>query len=398
QVDGVILVYQAGKVGRLVLRRAKAHLESARATVWGVVLNDVQTEIAGYTYTHYYTHYYGEETPPAPPGRVQRAWDFVRSRLPGAAPSAAAAAPAAAAAAPAEDMVVVVPEDGGADAPSSATPEAERRSYRNLWLGLLMLLGLIGALAAVTGWQMGWMGRDVRPRELLRKRLETNPTAISPDADARRRSVGAVTAPSDPPPAPVATAPATERTVPAPAPAPAVTAAPPAPAPVPPSPSAPPGTTESAGARFAVEFGPFGTAAEAQSVERQLTDAGYQTVSFRQQTGGALYAVLIERVPSARDAQALVSTLREQGFGDAVVLGVGEPLSVRVGDPISLRGAVQLAERLRAKGHQVRVTTQGGQSVTFVIRHGNFATREEAAQKGDEIGRRGLPNTVVRVK
>ena len=63
QADGVILVYQAGKVGRLVLKRAKAHLESARAKVWGVVLNDVQTEIAGYAYSHYYTHYYGEETP-----------------------------------------------------------------------------------------------------------------------------------------------------------------------------------------------------------------------------------------------------------------------------------------------------------------------------------------------
>jgi polysaccharide biosynthesis transport protein len=33
QADGVILVYQAGKVGRLVLKRAKAHLESARAKV-----------------------------------------------------------------------------------------------------------------------------------------------------------------------------------------------------------------------------------------------------------------------------------------------------------------------------------------------------------------------------
>ena len=62
QADGVVLVYQAGKVGRLVLKRAKAHLESARAKVWGVVLNDVQTEIAGYAYSHYYTHYYGEET------------------------------------------------------------------------------------------------------------------------------------------------------------------------------------------------------------------------------------------------------------------------------------------------------------------------------------------------
>src|SRR2546422_3780968 len=51
----VILVYQAGKVGRLVLKRAKAHLESARAKVWGVVLNDVQTEIAGYARSEEHT-------------------------------------------------------------------------------------------------------------------------------------------------------------------------------------------------------------------------------------------------------------------------------------------------------------------------------------------------------
>src|SRR5439155_20081247 len=72
----------AGKVGRLVLKRAKAHLEAARAQVWGVVLNDLQTEVSGYTYTHYYTHYYGEETPGEPSrgggGRVQRAVDRAR--------------------------------------------------------------------------------------------------------------------------------------------------------------------------------------------------------------------------------------------------------------------------------------------------------------------------------
>src|SRR5207244_904847 len=82
KADAVLPVYQAGKVGRLVLKRAKAHLESARAQVWGVVLNDLQTEVSGYTYTHYYTHYYGEETPGEPPrgggGRVQRAVDRAR--------------------------------------------------------------------------------------------------------------------------------------------------------------------------------------------------------------------------------------------------------------------------------------------------------------------------------
>src|SRR5688572_20658722 len=88
QADGVLLVYQAGKVGRLVLKRAKSHLESTRAKVWGVVLNDVQTEVSGYNYTHYYTHYYGEETPSGREGgTLQRAWDSVRGRL-GRAPAA----------------------------------------------------------------------------------------------------------------------------------------------------------------------------------------------------------------------------------------------------------------------------------------------------------------------
>src|SRR6266403_3506313 len=78
QVDGVILVYQAGKVGRLVLKRAKVHIENVGGKVWGVVLNDVKTEIAGYAYTHYYTHYYGEETVvDAQKERVQRVRTFL---------------------------------------------------------------------------------------------------------------------------------------------------------------------------------------------------------------------------------------------------------------------------------------------------------------------------------
>src|SRR2546428_565354 len=80
-----------------------------------------------------------------------------------------------------------------------------------------------------------------------------------------------------------------------------------------PVPSAGAGPTS--GARFAIEFGPFMTAPEAERVERQLNEAGYQTVRFRQQTGAALYAVLIEKILGARDAQTLIAALREQGFG-----------------------------------------------------------------------------------
>lgn len=140
------------------------------------------------------------------------------------------------------------------------------------------------------------------------------------------------------------------------------------------------------------------TAGEAERVERQLNESGYQTVRFRQQTGGALYAVLIEKISSMRDAQALVAGLREQGFGSAFVVGGREPLSVQVGLPLPLRGAVQMAERLRGGGHQVRLAVQPGEAVTFAIRHGNFATLQEAETKGQELLRLGLGNQVVRVK
>jgi hypothetical protein len=36
--------------------------------------------------------------------------------------------------------------------------------------------------------------------------------------------------------------------------------------------------------------------------------------------------------------------------------------------------------------------------VTFIVRHGNFAAREDAESKGQELERLGLANHVVRVR
>jgi uncharacterized protein involved in exopolysaccharide biosynthesis/Mrp family chromosome partitioning ATPase len=387
QADGVILVYQAGKVGRLVLKRAKAHLESTRASVWGVVLNDVQSEIAGYTYAHYYTHYYGEEPGARPPaGRLQRIWGLIRRRRPAPAGSALLVKGGF----DAEDRQDVI------DRETDGTPAPRpRRKYKNILGGLGVVLVLVAGILGVTAWHLNWLGRAGRPEGLERRPPET----LTPGA-------GLVTTPVVSPPALAAPT----------APEPAASAAAPSPSPAPRSASAVVARETTArdmapresagkeapavaqGPRFAVEFGPFLTAAEAERTERQLTQAGHQTVRFRQQTGAALYAVLIERVPGAREARATVATLREQGFHDADVLGGGDGPGVRVGEPMLLRAAVQLAETLRAKGHQVRVVARPGEAQTFVIRHGNFASREEAEARGTELGRLGLVNHVVRAK
>ena len=56
-VDGILLVYTVGKIGRGVLKRAKVSLDNVDANVVGVVLNNVKPE-AGPDYFKYHTQYY----------------------------------------------------------------------------------------------------------------------------------------------------------------------------------------------------------------------------------------------------------------------------------------------------------------------------------------------------
>jgi Mrp family chromosome partitioning ATPase/cell division protein FtsN len=362
QADGVVLVYQAGKVGRLVLKRAKAHIESARGTVLGVVLNDVQSEIAGYTYAHYYTHYYGEESAArASSGRFARFRALFRRRRPPVREASYA------------PVAEVLGDELGESRASRL------RKYTDVFGGIAVVLLLLLVILGITARHMGWLAHM--------KPATPTPSVSSPPASPEP----AAPSPEAKPPSPPAKPPA--RNVPAAPGRERVTRE-----------ATPKNTTgtESAavasGERFAVEFGPFLTTAEADKTERQLNEAGHQTVRFRQQTGAALYAVLIERVPGPREAQALVATLREQGFPDAVGVPGVDGLAVRVGEPVLLREAVQLAENLRSRNHPVRVAAQPGQAQTFVIRHGNFASREEAEAKSAELGRLSLTHRVVRAK
>jgi polysaccharide biosynthesis transport protein len=376
QADGVVLVYQAGKVGRLVLKRAKAHLESARATVLGVVLNDVQSEIAGYTYAHYYTHYYGEEGAGRPPGRIARLWDRLRGRR---------AAPASPLASPAPEIYDL---EGGIRRP--------RRRYKNVLSGLGVVLLLVAViLGLTTARHLGWLSREGRGRAPVRPSGGANEAPRAP-VKTPAASAGAVSGPPAPAPATTMSRPAAAE----PAAAPQTSSASSASAPVSSDkvPSVPVArAAEKPAPRFAVEFGPFTSTTEAESTERRLNVAGHQTVRFRQPTESALYAVLIERLPGPPEAQAVIAGLREAGFPDGVGVSAEGGLAVRVGEPAPLRTAVQRAEGLKSKGYEVRVAAQGP-APAFVIRHGNFVSRPEAEARATELARLNLPNHVVRAR
>lgn len=60
-VDGVLLVYEAGKVPKMALRRAKTHVQNAGGRIIGAVLNKMKAEVSPDFYKYTYTHYYGKE-------------------------------------------------------------------------------------------------------------------------------------------------------------------------------------------------------------------------------------------------------------------------------------------------------------------------------------------------
>ncbi len=57
EVDGIIMVYEVGRISRSILKRAKEQLESSRARVLGVILNKIRPEVAPLAY-QYYTSYH----------------------------------------------------------------------------------------------------------------------------------------------------------------------------------------------------------------------------------------------------------------------------------------------------------------------------------------------------
>src|SRR3989441_2541836 len=255
---------------------------------------------------------------------------------------------------------------GSVGVPSAATQPVptHRATSRRRSLLIALIAILAGALVAgVVGWRAGLLRGQPPPKALLREKLDAPPLTPAP----------ALAPPISPAPAPMPP--------PARAPAPASEAAPPLPSPVasppektgapessldkpgaaapasrdepsvtrapeiarePTTPAARPSAVAAreapgvTGARLAVEMGPLVMPAEAERVERQLNQAGYATARFRQQTDAAVYAVLVEKIPTARQAQTLVASLRNEGFDNVAVLNENEPLTIRVGTPLPL--------------------------------------------------------------
>jgi hypothetical protein len=138
-----------------------------------------------------------------------------------------------------------------------------RRKYSNVLPGVGVVVVLVAAISAITVVQMHWLGWMQWSQSLEPGLSESRVLPASPPPSDR----------SGLSPGPASFAPQVAEAEGAPpsgvSPQPAPTAA------------AKRAATGAQGPRFAVEFGPFLTGTEAERIERQINEAGYQTVRFR---------------------------------------------------------------------------------------------------------------------
>jgi hypothetical protein len=289
--------------------------------------------------------------------------------------------------------------------------------YRHAWPGFLLLAALGLLLVGLLRWGDHFLspGPTGGIHRLLQLWAASRPAdeSIAPPAAAAPSPVTdvpanppvvavpptATPAPPDPAAPAVAPAPAPVVSPPVtPAPAPVVRTPPPERADEPRQPAVSPAPATPPPVRYALALGTFPLSEDAERVEAKLNQAGFSTVRFRQQTPARLFAVHVSSLKDPEEGQATVERLQKEGHPPSVLLVGRNGVTVRVGAPTPLRTAVQLAEKLRAAGHDARVATEPTSAGQVSLRHGNFASRAEAETASREVARLGVPNEVIQVR
>lgn len=122
------------------------------------------------------------------------------------------------------------------------------------------------------------------------------------------------------------------------------------------SPASVPGPVNAAEPPAPVDVAPAAAGGPAPLPQRAPASPGERPVA-------TLYLVMVERMATARDAEALIAFFRRQGMRATSQPTAADPFRVAVGEPLSIGAAVSLAEQLRSGGYQVRLVGRAGQGL-----------------------------------
>ncbi len=262
--------------------------------------------------------------------------------------------------------------------------------YRHTWPGFILLTALGVLLASLLVW--GDQFLTPSPAGGIRRLLNLWPASRARD-DVSQPAIAEETA--QPPGAPADTLTSSAPNPPEARPSQAMPREPGHSAPAPASRTV---SSLAAQVRYALDLGTFAIDDDAERAEAQLNQAGFATVRFRQQAPARLFTVSVRPLANDEQPQAAIQQSPPGRLPRATERVGDGGESVRVAQALPLRSAVQLAERLRSAGYDVRIAVETARAGQITLRHGNFASREEAESISRQISHLGLPNEVVQVR
>ena len=235
------------------------------------------------------------------------------------------------------------------------------------------------------------------------------PVPVPKPPDPSKEAAVAPAAPAAPskpeakpaPPAPAPPVKAASGPPPAATPAPSAKAAPEQPqsakmpTPAPKAEASVPGKTAPAPAGgFSVQVGAMAMEQNAEDLKQKLDAMGFPDVVRKGAGFVNRHVVTVGDPTGKREAEEMARRLNVDSFPSQLITFEGK-YAPQVGSFVNLDEAIDLARELQKKNYRPKITSKPATTSLFQVRHGQYATRDAAMKRGEELKAKGFNAWVV---
>lgn len=147
--------------------------------------------------------------------------------------------------------------------------------------------------------------------------------------------------------------------------------------------------------RYSIQVGAMAYEANALALTRRLEKLGYRS-TIRKGRASIIEHVVLVGTPSNRsEADALAERLKLEGIS-AAVGELDDGYRVEAGKLMHVDEAIDLARDLQKKGVTTKIAQETVATTLYLVRVGEFMSRSEARQTGQELRQKGFSVLVVK--
>jgi len=147
--------------------------------------------------------------------------------------------------------------------------------------------------------------------------------------------------------------------------------------------------------RFSVQVGAMAYEPNARALRQRLEKLGYRSTIRKGRASSIQHIVLVGSPRNKSETDALTERLKLEGISAAVGES-DEGSRVEAGRSMHLDEAIDLARDLQKKGLITRIAKETVATTLYLVRVGEFTSRNEARQTSNELRQKGFSVLVVK--